>query len=321
MNAAISLLFLPAMMAQSAEGPLTTATPLVERGEVRSGPILSQVYELKNTGSHTLIINEVKIGCGCGRYELPEKRIAPGATIKLTLTLNTLTLPEGPSSWAATVQYVRAGETNRELTVRLKANILREISIDPPVLALTVAGEFTQTITFTDRRKVPTSVSKVVATNTHFGFKLRPTTDEAGVRKQEIVWKVAETLPAGLHEETLLFVTGDPACPELRVPVKVTKRNPNDLEVIPATAKAVILPGEAEASVRVQLRAGGKPIAVLSAESKSPGVSARFSEGSAPVAVVRVIVRPAEAGATGNAEVVVTLVEPNGKQVTIPVSW
>jgi len=319
MNTFLPFLFIPAMLGQTNE-PLTTATPLVESGDVRSGPVLSQAYELKNRSNATLHIEKIELSCGCGRYEISSMILEPGATAKFTLKLNTLTLPEGLAKWAATIQY-RVGQVAHSISVRLTANILREITIDPPVLALTTGGAASQTITFTDRRKAPTTVSKVVASNTHFNFAIRPAVDEAGVRKQEIVWNVIETLPAGLHEETLLFITGDAACPELRVPVKVTKRNPDDLEVIPATAKAVCLPGEAEASVRVQLRAGGKPVAIQSAECKTPGVSARFSEGSAQIAVVRVIVRPAEAGASGSAEVVVTLAEPKGKQVAIPVSW
>jgi hypothetical protein len=243
-----------------------------------------------------------------------------GASEKLTLKINTLTLPDGPAKWSANIQY-RTGRYRGSYSIRLTANIVREISIDPPVLALTTGGAASQTITFTDRRKVPTSVERIVSTNAHFGFTVRPAVDDAGVRKQEIAWNVKESLPAGMHEETLLFLTGDPACPELRVPVKVTKRNSDDLELIPSIAKATLLPGESEASVRVQLRAGGKPVAVRIAECKTPGVSARFSDGVGPLAVVRVIVKPAEAGATGNAEVVVTLAEPKGKQVTIPVSW
>jgi len=308
------------MLGQPVEGPLVTATPIVERGEVRSGPLLTQSYELKNTGKSTLFLRGVEIGCGCGRYEISTETIEPGTTVKFTLTLNTLTLPEGPSSWAATIRY-QSGRTNHELTVRLKATILREISIDPPVLALTTAGAVSQTITFTDRRKAPTRIAKAISANPHFTLELSEPVDAGGVRKQEIAWKVAESLPVGLHEETLMFTTDDPACPELRVPVKVTKRSGDGIEVTPAAPRIVCVPGEAEASVRVQLRAGGHAISVLKATSNNPGVTVRYAEGIAPMAVVRITLNGTEAGTAGKAEVVVTLAEPKGKTVVIPVSW
>jgi hypothetical protein len=323
MNAILPLLFLPAMLGQ-AEGALVTETPVVDRGEIRSGPVLTQSFELKHVDAKgwPIEIEKVEIGCGCGRYELSTRKIAYGETAKLTFHINTLALPEGPASWSATITYHDPpNKFLHTLTVRLKANILREISIDPPVLALTASGEFSQTITFADRRKTPTRIAKAISPNPHFTLDLREPVDAQGVRKQEIVWKVAPTLPAGLHQETLLFTTGDPDYPELRLPVKVTKRDADGIQTYPTSATIVIANGESEASTRVQLRAGGKDVSILSATSTTHGVSAEFSKGAAHLVIVRIIVNAALAGATGKAEVVVTLAEPKGKVIAIPVSW
>ncbi len=41
---------------------------------------------------------------------------------------------------------------------------------------------------------------------------------------QEVVVKLAAAAPAGHRDETVVLLTDDPLYPELRVPVRVTKR-------------------------------------------------------------------------------------------------
>jgi hypothetical protein len=47
-------------------------------GKVKEGEILPVAFHFKNTGEHSLVISEVRPGCGCTDPEKPEEPIAPG---------------------------------------------------------------------------------------------------------------------------------------------------------------------------------------------------------------------------------------------------
>src|SRR5215813_5203600 len=87
-------------------GPLTCETPLIDRGEVRTGPLLTQVFELNHSGAaNTVTITGVESGCGCLKPTVNREVLLPGQSTRLTLTVNTLTQPAGPNSWRVLVRY------------------------------------------------------------------------------------------------------------------------------------------------------------------------------------------------------------------------
>ena len=92
--------------ATPAAGPLVAAAPSADRGEVRTGPPLAQVFELAHRGdSGTLTITGVEAGCGCLKPTLSREVLRPGETAQLTLIVNTLTQPPGPNVWKVVVRY------------------------------------------------------------------------------------------------------------------------------------------------------------------------------------------------------------------------
>jgi hypothetical protein len=47
-------------------------------GKVKEGAIVEVAYRFKNSGTKTLVVEDVTAGCGCTVPEKPEKPIAPG---------------------------------------------------------------------------------------------------------------------------------------------------------------------------------------------------------------------------------------------------
>lgn len=304
-------------------GPLTTTHPAADRGAIRTGPQLVQTFELKHDGpAEDVVITNVETGCGCLKPTLSRTVLHPGDRAELTLTVNTLTQPPGANTWRAVVHY-RFGNANAELELKLTAKLIREISVTPPMLAISTAGAATQTITVTDRRAAPLTVQSAATTNPHLTATVHPATSLEGVRSQTIAVAVAADYPAGQFDETLTLVTTDPTCRELRVPIRVTKRKPGAVRAAPDSLDVRFAHGQAEASGLVQLRRpGGGSVRVMRVECEHPAIRARWPSAAGPVATVRVIVDAAKArGRGGKATVRVILAEPAGESLLIPVAW
>jgi len=325
MNAIFHLMMLAAL--PGADPAILVATPpSADVGEVRSGPVLTKTFELKHTGARgTIAIRSVETGCNCVRATIEPQSLEPGQTTKLTLSVNTLTPPEGPVSWSATVNYGHLVDstipTLHACDVQIVGKLLREISVVPPSIAASTTGALTQTIVVTDRRATTLQVKSALCANNAITAEVQTSAKLDGVQTQEVVVKVGDKLKPGTHEEFLILATNDTACPELRIPIRIVKRAADGISVSPETFTIRLNTNQAESSGLVQLRAGGKPIAIQNVECKQAGVSVRWSEGREPVCTIRARVNHAAAGSAGTAEAIVTFAEPAGVKQTILVNW
>ena len=313
------LLFALALTPAADPGPLRT-TPTADLGEVRSGPPCVHTFELTNRGAGPITLRDVAAGCGCTKVELSAKELKAGDTAKLTVTTNTLTQPEGAVRWPLTVRF-RDGGTDGTLELAVTAKLVKEISVTPPLLAISTSAAVTQTLTLTDRRAKPLSVVKAATTDANITATVKAAKTADGKTTQEIVVSVADALPAGDHSDTVTLTTDDGHCPTLEVPVRVLKRSADGVTVTPDAAAVRFADGQRTASAVVQVRAGGKQVAVKSAECAAAGVSVRHAGEPGPVVALRVVVDAAKAGASGAADVTVTLSEPAGTKLVVPVTW
>lgn len=60
-----------------------------EFGKIKVGDIKTHVFEIKNTGSDTLFIRDIKASCGCTVAKLSNDKIAPKKTAQLKIEYNT----------------------------------------------------------------------------------------------------------------------------------------------------------------------------------------------------------------------------------------
>jgi len=93
--------------------------PVVDAGRVPVGQTIEAEFSLRNEGTETLEITQVKPACGCTVAEF-DKEIAPGATGKVHASVDTSRIA-GPNAKAITVY------TNDQATPRLQLTIKSEV--------------------------------------------------------------------------------------------------------------------------------------------------------------------------------------------------
>ncbi|MCS7000610.1 MAG: DUF1573 domain-containing protein [Bacteroidota bacterium] len=100
---------------------------------VKNNPLklvtLETEVTLKNTGNKTLIIDTVKVGCGCTTPYLESKVIEPGKSTKLRIGLNA-GLNSGEMIKNLTI-FSNADPENTGRIMYLKANVFRPITVQP----------------------------------------------------------------------------------------------------------------------------------------------------------------------------------------------
>lgn len=100
---------------------------------VKNNPLklvtLETEVTLKNTGNKTLIIDTVKVGCGCTTPQLESKVIEPGKSTKLRIGLN-VGLNSGEQLKNLTI-FSNADPENTGRIMYLKANVFRPITVHP----------------------------------------------------------------------------------------------------------------------------------------------------------------------------------------------
>ena len=303
--------------------PLSCATPTADLGEARSGPPLVHTFALRPAAADGVVtILGVETGCGCVRKDLSQPVLHAGEHADLTLTINTLTQPAGPGAWRAVVRYRHAPAsgppTDHQLDLTVRATVVREIEVSPPELAFSTSGAARQTVTVTDRRGRPLTVTNATTTAPTLTAAVRPPAVTADGRSQDVEVAVAADAPSGEWAGVVTLTTDDPACPQLRLPVRVRKAAAQAVTATPAALGLRFAPGQKALSAMVLLRAGGEPIAVRAVGCDHPAVTTAYS-AAGPVATVRVTVAtPSE---PGRATVRVVLAEPDGEAVTVPITW
>jgi hypothetical protein len=322
------ILLLAAGVGNPPAAPLVCGAPSADRGEVRGGPPLAHTFELEHRGAAgTLTITKVEAGCGCLRQALQRAALQPGEKTALTIEVNTLTQPDGPNRWQATVGYkletpgtpAQAGE----ILLQIRATLSREVSVVPAQLGFSTAGEASHVLTLTDTRGKPLNVLRAVASSPHLKVEIAPRRGEPmKPATQSVTVKLAADAPAGHRDEAVVLQTDDPEYPEFRVPVRVLKRVAGAVVATPESVAVRFAAGQDEVSTLVRLRAAdGKAVAVGAAESDHPGVAVRWSPDPGPVAAVRVTVTGKAAAQAGSCNVRVRLSEPNAQEIVIPVGW
>ena len=145
--------------------------------EVKDNPLkmvtLDAAVKLKNVGNQELIIDTVKVGCGCTHPTLEKKNLKPGETTTLGIGLN-VALQSGEIFKNLTIFANDEGSKNGRI-MYLKANIFRPLTVNPQsmnfneVLPGEVAHSYT---TFKNNDTKPFTISRLLATK---GVKLEKT--------------------------------------------------------------------------------------------------------------------------------------------------
>lgn len=295
---------------------------VVDKGQVRSGLSLSHRFTFCNRGPEAVEITDVRPSCGCLAPKLEKRNFQAGESGELLLEVNTLTQPAGLHSWRITLRY-KSGQAEKELSLYIRAQIVTEITVEPPSLAIYTDSAISHEITVIDRRTEPLMVRAVPASSpyvrTHLGELHR---DDAGHWRRTIRVEVSAGCPEGTHIETLRICTSDPLYSELKVPFTIFKRARRLVSAAPAS---VVLSEPANQPlpariVRLSAAEDGE-VHIDRIESDHPAIDCRWAQGPGHQATLKIRVdRQQIPGDRLRAAVHVHLRQPAAETITIPVS-
>lgn len=319
------------MLAGPPASALDCSESVAAKGEVKTGSALVHSFTLNNRGMGLLTITRVEASCGCLRRALSRTVLQPGDSATLTLDVNTLTQPAGPNRWQVVVGYrlekpgspPEMGEALLQMTATLK----QEIAVAPPQLALSTAASANKPVSLvivvTDIRAQPLTVLKAGVTSPHLSVELGVRRQGAtGESRQELTITLAADAPAGQWDDVIVLTTNDPGYPDLRVPVRVSKRPAGEVIASPESVAVRFGANSDAIATLVQIRrADGKAVTIASAECDQSVVALKWSTGAAAVGAVRITVSELAAAQSGTAIVRVKLADPAAQSIDIPVRW
>ncbi|HLB01276.1 MAG TPA: DUF1573 domain-containing protein [Bacteroidota bacterium] len=119
----------------------------IDMGSVYGGEIVQKIAVIKNVGTDTLTISDVKAQCGCTATLMSEKVLAPNDTGKLSISFNTA----GQNGHRSKQVYVMSNDpANPKLTITFSADVMSVLDIMPKVISFNnskVDSSYTQTVT------------------------------------------------------------------------------------------------------------------------------------------------------------------------------
>lgn len=294
--------------------------PVVNVGVVRTGTALAQRFSFVNAGARPVEITDAKTDCGCLVPKLDKRTFQPGEEGELRVEVNTLSQPAGPHTWTVHVRGTTDGVAF-EMPLQLSAELLTEITVQPPLLAVFTNQAVSHEIRVTDQRPKALTVTAVRASSE----RLRPRVvdlcrDEKGRQVTKIRLDVSADYADGRHDEAIAIYTDDPAYPELRVPVTVVKRSKQRLAATPAEVTLVAAKGQPIPSRIVLIRDNeGQGVVVEKVAADDPAVVCKWAAGPDALATVKLAVdRGKLRGDTLQTNVHVYLSQPRPDVLTIP---
>jgi Protein of unknown function (DUF1573) len=322
------LLTLALLPADGANLTLYADEAVADVGDARAGIPLTHAFQVSNRGSIPLTITDVAaVGCACIQPRINVQALLPGRSAEVRVEVNTLAQPAGPNCWKVAVRYrgerKGASAVEGEQILELKANIVREVSVEPAALSLIVAGPLQHRITVTDGRTKPLTLTRVRCGSAHIAAEvLPPTRDDRGRRVQQITLKIADTCPPGRLADVVCLDTDDPDYKEFRIPVQVMKRSAASVSPVPEQAVLRLATGQTSASMLLRLRDGqDRRVTVERIEADDPAIRTKWAPGPGEMATLRVGVELGQAMRAGKGTIKVRLRDPEAQIIEIPVSW
>src|SRR5207302_2571543 len=180
---------------------LCCAKASVNAGVVYSGTRLKQSFTLVNRGTTSVEIAEARASCGCLTPRLTAREIKPGDEVGVELEINTLSQPSGPNSWTVQLRY-RERETLKETTLRLSAQLISEVMVEPAAMVLLADKSAGHEVKVTDTRSKPFKLIEARASSTNLQTLITgPQKDKNGDYIFRIAFNVSGDYPVGRHDE------------------------------------------------------------------------------------------------------------------------
>jgi hypothetical protein len=310
------------IFATGARGDLRFREPVMDLGEVRTGPPVAQRFAFANQGTHTIEITELRASCGCLTPHLAKLNYSAGEEGVVELEINTLSQAPGPHTWSVRVHY-RSEGVHYETTLQLRARLISEVVVQPAALIVYADQVAKHEVTLTDLRARPLSITEVRASSPKLRPELaEPARDSQGHCIHTIHLDVVADYTEGRHDEVLAIYTDDPDYPEFKIPLTILQRSPQRLTALPAEVTLRAAQGQPIPSRIVLVRdTDDQAVTVEQVVADDPAIICQWAPGPNTMATVKIRVDPTRVPSGGlHSAVHVQISKPVTETITIPVT-
>src|SRR5579863_2092302 len=116
--------------------------PIFDAGEISKGDKVTHDFSIRNEGTATLELTDVRPACGCTVASY-DKQIAPGAVGKIHTVLDTTQIPSGPTGKGLSVFTNDPANPEVQLTIHLK--VVPYVDVKPGYAKFNVVRGMTET--------------------------------------------------------------------------------------------------------------------------------------------------------------------------------
>jgi hypothetical protein len=196
------------------------ATPVHDFGKIQSGQVVRHDFVFTNIGTATLLVRDVRPGCGCTTAGTWDKQVEPGETGKIPIQFNAGSF-SGQVGKSITVTCNDA--VNPSVMLQLKANVWTPVAVLPSSLFFALSEERstneTKVVRILNHLETPLQLSEPESTNTAFRAVL-----SEKVPGKEYELRVTPILPLPTPHATATFVmkTSTETVPSVQVQVSAT---------------------------------------------------------------------------------------------------
>jgi hypothetical protein len=139
---------------------------MLDLEDLYKGQKIEKIVTIKNIGSDTLRISNVKAQCGCTATFMSEKNIGPSDSGQLSIIFNT----ESQLGKVSKQVYISSNDSsNPKLTIQFSANVIEVLKLSPPTLLFEngkVDSSYTKTMMISNPSK--TTAIKILSTDVKF---------------------------------------------------------------------------------------------------------------------------------------------------------
>jgi hypothetical protein len=254
--------------------------PVWDAGVIGRGETVRHTFEIRNVGSDTLYLREVRAACGCTVASFDES-IAPGSSGKVTAEVATESFR---GAIAKDVTVFTSDPANPVLTLTVRAEVQPWVDAQPGYFRFVHvqgAPEVAASQTLWSADRVDLAVLGVESPLPQLAVTFRPAVgEERSADGRGRQWVILATLgsdaPEGPLAGDVIVRTNHPQQPTLALPIAGYVRPV--LAVSPPVADfGSFAPSEPRRGSVIVTNHGEEPVTVLAAESDVPGLSAQVA--------------------------------------------
>ncbi|MBX3746489.1 MAG: DUF1573 domain-containing protein [Verrucomicrobiae bacterium] len=294
------------------------ATPNYDFGRVGAGQVVKHDFVFTNTGNATLVLTEVRPGCGCTTSGTWDSEVEPGRTGRIPIQFNS----GGFSGRTSKSISVRCNDPQRpSLFLQISADVWTPVTLQPASVYFNLTGESptnqVRTVRLVSNLDGPLTLEEPETESAAFRTHLK--TVQPG-REYELEVTTVLPLPTSYVHAPITIKTSSPEVPVLTVPA--TAMVQPVVTVMPATLTlpANWVPGGVAPAVTLR-NTGSQPLVLTDPTLNVEGATVQVNELQ-PGRLFRLMLQiPAGAALRPGErwEVKVKTSHPSYPEITVPV--